>query len=143
MNPWLLPLLNTIILLSSGVTVTWAHLAMVHGFSLFTHSENVIRAPETQRYLEVSKVLPTEVYPNNQEYYTEINLSDRSAVAWALFLTISLGVLFTGIQLYEYSTAKFSISDGIYGSVFYLLTGFHGFHVLIGTIFLFVCFLRN
>jgi cytochrome c oxidase subunit 3 len=85
----------------------------------------------------------TEIWPSQQKYYTEINVSDRSTVAWALLLTISLGVLFTGIQLYEYQSASFSINDGIYGSVFYLLTGFHGFHVLVGTIFLFVCYLRN
>ncbi len=143
MNPWILPLLNTVILLSSGVTVTWAHLAMVHGFSLFTPAAHILNKPEVRQYLESVKTTPYEIYPNNQKYYTEINLSDRSAVAWALFLTILLGILFTGIQLYEYSTASFSINDGIYGSVFYLLTGFHGFHVLIGTIFLFICYLRN
>jgi cytochrome c oxidase subunit 3 len=60
----------------------------------------------------------------------------------ALMFTIGLGILFTGLQYYEYGHANFKISDGIYGSLFYLLTGFHGFHVLVGTIFLIVCLFR-
>jgi cytochrome c oxidase subunit 3 len=134
MNPWMLPLLNT--LLSSGVTVTWAHLAMVHGLSSFVKGSTDLGSVTNQE-------IPSKVYPNGQKYYTEINLADRSTVGWALILTISLGIIFTFIQLYEYQSASFSINDGIYGSVFYLLTGFHGFHVLIGTLFLFVCYLRN
>jgi heme/copper-type cytochrome/quinol oxidase subunit 3 len=54
-----------------------------------------------------------------------------------------LGVIFTGFQAYEYCEAPFNIMSGIYGSVFFLLTGFHGLHVLIGTIFLIVCFVRH
>jgi len=53
-----------------------------------------------------------------------------------------LAVIFTGLQIIEYQTAPFSISDGIYGSVFYIATGFHGFHVFIGTVFLSVCAFR-
>jgi len=56
--------------------------------------------------------------------------------------TLVCGFIFTVIQLYEYVHATFTIADGIYGSTFYMLTGFHGIHVLIGSIFIFVCFVR-
>jgi cytochrome c oxidase subunit 3 len=93
-----LPFLNTLILLLSGCTVTWAHHALIHG--------------------------------------------DRSGLLQGLALTILLGALFTCIQAYEYSHAAFGFTDGIYSSTFYMATGFHGFHVLVGTIFLIVCFFR-
>jgi cytochrome c oxidase subunit 3 len=57
-------------------------------------------------------------------------------------LTIILAVLFTGFQVVEYVTAGFNITDGIYGSTFFMATGFHGFHVFIGTCFLTVCLFR-
>lgn len=97
-NLWDVPLLNTIILLSSGATVTWAHHAMVSG--------------------------------------------DRNQANYSLALTILLAVLFTGLQGYEYVVASFNISDSVYGSAFYMATGFHGLHVIIGTTFLMVCFFR-
>jgi cytochrome c oxidase subunit 3 len=97
-NPFQVPLLNTIILLSSGFTVTWAHHAII-----------------------------------------ENNFSQ----AWQrLTLTVILGVYFTILQGIEYWEARFSISDSVYGSTFFLATGFHGIHVIIGTTFLAVCLIR-
>jgi len=93
-----LPLLNTLILLCSGTTVTWAHHALIHG--------------------------------------------DRKGLKQGLWATIALGVLFTAIQAYEYSIAPFIFGQNTYSSAFYMATGFHGFHVLIGTIFLIVCLYR-
>jgi hypothetical protein len=59
-----------------------------------------------------------------------------------LLYTIIMGVLFIMLQLYEYTYSGFSMNDGVYGSIFYMLTGFHGFHVIVGTIFLIVCLCR-
>jgi len=98
-NPWNLPFLNTLILLTSGATVTWAHHAL---------REN-----------------------------------ERKAVIQGLALTVALGLCFTAVQAYEYSEAPFSFRGGIFGSVFFMATGFHGVHVIIGTIFLSVCFFRT
>nr|YP_008815605.1 cytochrome c oxidase subunit III [Campylorhynchus zonatus]AGZ03042.1 cytochrome c oxidase subunit III [Campylorhynchus zonatus] len=98
LDPMDVPLLNTAILLASGVTVTWAH-----------HS------------------------------ITEAN---RKQAIQALTLTVLLGFYFTGLQAMEYYEAPFSIADGVYGSTFFVATGFHGLHVIIGSIFLLVCLLR-
>jgi cytochrome c oxidase subunit III len=97
-NPWHLPLLNTLILLTSGTTVTWAHHALLHG--------------------------------------------DRKSLKLGLILTIALGISFTCIQAFEYSHAEFHYAGNIYGATFFMATGFHGFHVIIGSIFLIVCLLR-
>jgi len=67
---------------------------------------------------------------------------DYDQVVYGFVLTLILSFLFLDLQVYEYVHASFSISDGIYGSTFYLLTGFHGFHVLVGTIMLTVSFVR-
>nr|QJF58162.1 cytochrome c oxidase subunit 3 [Corallina officinalis]QJF58185.1 cytochrome c oxidase subunit 3 [Corallina officinalis] len=98
LNPWEVPFLNTLILLLSGCTVTWAHHAMV----------------------------------SNQ----------RTEGLLGLLFTVILATIFTSLQAFEYNMADFRLSDGIYGSTFYMATGFHGFHVFIGTIFLVVCTIR-
>lgn len=68
--------------------------------------------------------------------------NDRKSLKWGLAIAIALGALFTVFQAYEYSHAAFGFSGNIYGATFFMATGFHGFHVLIGTIFLLVCLLR-
>nr|YP_009192116.1 cytochrome c oxidase subunit III [Angaria neglecta]ALK03360.1 cytochrome c oxidase subunit III [Angaria neglecta] len=98
LNPFQVPLLNTAVLLASGVTVTWSHHALMEG--------------------------------------------DRVGGLQGLVATVSLGVYFTILQAGEYYEAPFTISDGAYGSTFFVATGFHGLHVLIGTTFLVVCLIR-
>ena len=93
-----LPLMNTLILLLSGTTVTAAHHALQHN------------------KMDTAKLM--------------------------LFLTIVLGLAFTGLQVLEYSEAQFSYDGTIYGSAFFMATGFHGAHVVIGTIFLAICLMR-
>jgi cytochrome c oxidase subunit III len=97
-DPWGLPLVNTLILLTSGTTVTWAHHALLS--------------------------------------------NDRKGLVWGLVLTIILGVLFTACQAYEYIHAGFKYAGHIYGATFFMATGFHGAHVIIGTLFLTVCLFR-
>jgi cytochrome c oxidase subunit 3 len=97
-DPWGLPLVNTLILLTSGTTVTWAHHALLE--------------------------------------------NNRKGLVWGLVLTIVLGVLFTACQAYEYAHAGFNYSGHIYGATFFMATGFHGAHVIIGTAFLTVCLFR-
>jgi len=103
LDAWHLPLLNTVILLLSGTTVTWAHHALQVG--------------------------------------------DRSGARLGLIITVALGAFFTAVQVYEYYHIlhenlffnEEAVNSGLYGSIFFMATGFHGFHVLLGTIFLAVC----
>nr|AVN67207.1 cytochrome c oxidase subunit 3 [Allacta australiensis] len=98
-NPIQIPLLNTAILLSSGITITWAHHSLI--------SNNYNQALQ------------------------------------GLFFTVMLGIYFTMLQAYEYIESPFTIADSIYGSTFFMATGFHGLHVIIGTTFLITCLLRH
>jgi cytochrome c oxidase subunit III len=71
-----------------------------------------------------------------------VQTGDRNGTLWGLALTIILGMIFTCVQVYEYTIAPFAFSGGIYGATFFMATGFHGFHVVVGTIFLIICFFR-
>jgi cytochrome c oxidase subunit III len=97
-DPWGLPLVNTLILLTSGATVTWAHHALLK--------------------------------------------NDRRGLIIGLLLTVLLGAAFTYCQALEYSHAGFSYAGHSYGSTFFMATGFHGAHVIIGTLALLVCLFR-
>jgi cytochrome c oxidase subunit 3 len=68
--------------------------------------------------------------------------NDRQGLKWGLILTIVLGLTFTCVQAFEYSHAAFTFSGNVYGATFFMATGFHGFHVIIGTTFLIVCLIR-
>ncbi|OWK28904.1 cytochrome c oxidase subunit 3 [Sphingomonas dokdonensis] len=113
-NAFELPLLNTIILLLSGTTVTWAHHALIHN----------------QRGGEKTGV------------WGMIGVGENDGVLKGLWLTIVLGLIFSSIQAYEYIHAPFPFKGINYGAAFYMATGFHGFHVIVGTIFLIVCLIR-
>jgi cytochrome c oxidase subunit 3 len=97
-DPWGVPLLNTLILLLSGVTITIVHHSIING--------------------------------------------DALTAKYNFLATIGLAFLFTSFQVFEYIESPFSISDGVYGSTFFMATGFHGAHVIIGTLFITVCFVR-
>ncbi len=96
--PFAVPFLNTMILLLSGTTVTWAHHSLLAG--------------------------------------------NRSGLVRGLGLTVVLGLCFTALQANEYAHSPFAFGGSVYPSVFFLATGFHGFHVIVGTLFLIVCFFR-
>ena len=98
LDPLHLPLYNTVILLLSGTTVTWAHHALLH--------------------------------------------DDRDGLKMGLWLTVLLAVLFMGVQIYEFVIAPYSFSGSLYGATFFMATGFHGFHVFVGLVFLAVCLIR-
>lgn len=98
LNPFELPLLNTIILLSSGATITLAHHSFIKG--------------------------------------------DRKKTLLGFSLTIILALIFTACQGFEYWNAPYTITDSVFGSCFFFSTGFHGFHIIIGTLFLLVAFWR-
>src|SRR3569832_695786 len=114
LNAWGFPLLNTIILLTSGFSVTWAHHALIHG----------------------------ERGGEKTGLWGLIGVGNRDGVLKGLWLTIVHGVQVSSIQAMEYSGAPFPFKGLNYGASFFMATGFHGFHVMIGTIFLTVCLIR-
>lgn len=75
-------------------------------------------------------------------HHAIVHDNDRKAMAQGLLVAVLLGAVFTVFQAYEYSHASFGFSESIYGANFFMATGFHGVHVLIGTIFLLVCLVR-
>jgi len=75
-------------------------------------------------------------------HHALVHEENREDMKYGLILAVVLGVIFTIFQAYEYSHAAFGLTDGIYAANFFMATGFHGFHVIIGTIFLFICYLR-
>ena len=96
-----LPFLNTLILISSGFTLTYTQKVIIE------------------------------------------NLNDsRSNAIKGFLVTLALAIFFLAVQYYEFRNAPFSINDSVYGSIFFFITGFHGIHVIAGTIFIFVVFLR-
>jgi len=97
-DPFTIPLLNTILLLSSGAFITWAHHALIQG-------------------------------------------NRKGAILGTLF-TLVLAIIFTGFQAFEYLESSFSFADSVFGTVFYASTGLHGMHVIVGTIFITVGFIR-
>nr|ADO60520.2 cytochrome c oxidase subunit III [Lycus dentipes] len=98
-NPTEIPLLNTIVLISSGISVTWAHHSLME--------------------------------------------NDLKQAIYSLIITVALGIYFTILQGFEYLESAFSIADSVYGSTFFMTTGFHGIHVIIGTSFLLIILIRT
>lgn len=98
LDPFMLPLVNTIVLLCSGVAIVGAHRAIISGY--------------------------------------------RSIVVNMMYLAISFGIFFSWLQFLEYGLTKFTINDSLYGSSFFMLTGLHGFHVIVGTTLLVISYVR-
>lgn len=128
LNPWGLPLFNTILLLSSGIFATYAH-HTIKDFAL-----NGASGVSLQQLITMSTV--------DIEAYIKKHSRIYARIGYSLCLAIILGMIFTCVQLYEYKHATFTISDSVYGAIFYMATGFHGLHVLIGTIFLIIITIR-
>lgn len=133
-DPWGVPFLNTLILVTSGATLTFAHYSLL----------------ECQSFLIIlDKFIISKIFINiinvNISFFRNISLKLSLSIIFVIyffFFTMILAFLFIFLQFQEYVNAPFSISDGIYGSIFFLATGFHGLHVIIGTFFLLYCFFQ-
>jgi len=134
LNPYNIPLLNTIILIVSGGTLTWAHI--------------LLGMDNTYSNIKIFNSFFNEIYQNilfnlkqKFNYLLKLYLKFKEDLN-PFFLTLILALFFTELQAYEYIVAPFAISDSVFGSVFYMTTGLHGLHVIVGTIFISVGFLR-
>jgi len=171
-SPWGAPLLNTVVLLSSGVTITCAHYAFLsycykqRKFANFLNVVSGFVAFSTYA-LRVSSISINKQNPlfflKKQfllnYYFGDFHNKFTSKFLFSLFpkilvdsnfkncfnyfcYTLILAIFFTFSQGLEYIESPISMSDGVYGSTFFVMTGFHGFHVIVGTLFLAVCFAR-
>lgn len=169
-SPWGAPLLNTIVLLSSGVTITCAHYAFLaycykqRKFANFMNAfSNFIAFQSTFFFFKV-KVLANKSSSLNKDiflgyylnsFYKKFRIKILHNFIFKTLLdsnfkncfnyfcyTLILAVFFTFSQGLEYVESPISMSDGVYGSTFFVMTGFHGFHVIVGTVFLLICFIR-
>jgi len=156
------PLLNTILLLSSGVTVTYAHMAFhtkarwdgletlrtgdiasggEDGDETVSYGDTRVAGWLRSRYdpLDFHRVIRFLTFTHFHRGYSLTLFRDG---IMGLHLTILFAIIFTALQFTEYLEALFAISDSAYGSLFFVMTGFHGLHVIIGTVFLIVCSCR-
>lgn len=124
LHPGKVAILNTAILVGSRFTANWAYSCVKR--------HNLI--PYDEKYVVKSRFTGKEKEVTSYRYQKE--------GLFSLAVTIFLGLCFTYFQGQEYYWASFTFADGLYGSVFFLLTGFHGLHVIVGTIFLIVCWFR-
>jgi heme/copper-type cytochrome/quinol oxidase subunit 3 len=171
-NPFEMPLINTLVLLTSGIAITWVHriirdnpesfffeyinyylkqqiypfkksqfnFLLVDNFMLLNIGKIIFKKNLNSFFL----FLISKLYTENLKFINKIynnNIYGLNTTLGFLF-TLFLAILFTFLQGYEYIVAPFTIADGVYGSTFFLCTGFHGLHVIIGTLFITVQFFR-
>ena len=117
-----IPFLNTYFLLSSGLTLYYAEL-------------NILKKKRINKFvlLENNNIINNKFWDNKQSWINRLNTIE------GFLMTLTYGFIFLLMQYYEYNVATFDMTDSVYGSIFYLMTGFHGFHVIIGLIFIYIC----
>lgn len=144
LNPLSIPLLNTLILLISSITITWLHYLFLNKNNLYFNS--IIDF--IWNLINDNLFFIKNVYNNkNKSIFKKFNfyrfyLKYEFNVLEAFLITLLLSNSFILLQYYEYLYSPLNIMDSVFGSIFFSLTGLHGFHVLIGTIFIYICFLR-
>jgi cytochrome c oxidase subunit 3 len=142
LNPWKIPLLNTLLLLTSGATVNAFYYTLKNINFIFL--KKIIKNYFLSLFLKKGII---HISFNSFLKHLFVNHVLKTKNNWnilynSLLFTMLLGAFFLLVQLYEYINAPFTISDGIYGSTFYLSTGFHGMHVLLGLLMLTYGFVR-